>query len=148
MKNSVTNLIRETLTENIKLIDCDDENGIKNIYDNAVNDLVKYYKHWQTFEKMLSYFYLNDLDDLYNLAFDHTNGQAELNTRQELENAWKKFDVTTLNNSTENEYAILGLEKRMFDYDTLVTYLGEENARFLGGMRLVVTFAKNGDIKF
>ena len=36
----------------------------------------------------------------------------------------------------------------MFDYDTLMTYLGEENARFLGGMRLVVTFAKNGDIKF
>ena len=145
MKNSVTNLIRETLTSN-KLIDCDDENGIKNIYDKAVNELVEYYKHWQTFKERLQCFCLNDLCEP---ALDYANGKAEINDPKELENAWKPFDVTILNNSIEkNGYAILGLEKRMFDYDDLVSYLGKKNACLLGGMRLVVTFTKNEDIKF
>ena len=144
MKNFVTNLIRETLTRN-KLIDCDDENGIKNIYDKAVNDLVKYYKHWQTFKERLQCFCLTDL---WEPALDYANGKAEINDPKELENAWKPFDFTILNNSIENGCAILGLEKRMFDYDDLVSYLGKKNACLLGGMRFVVAFTKKRNINF
>ena len=132
---------RVLIRNNIKF-----DNNIKQICSAAAKDLEKFYKNIDS---------LTPIDslkpyELCNFALSYANYSVTFYNYYNYndKNIWKEFNVTALNNSDSNICAILGLEKRVFDYSTLVKCLGEENASLLGGMRFVVAFTKKGDFKF